>query len=197
MTRGRLEAFSDGVIAVLITIMVLELRPPEGHELSDLRPLLPKVTVYVLSFVFLAIYWNNHHHLMQVVERITGGALWANALLLLWLSFIPVSTDWLGNELGEVGPTVVYGVVMVGAALAFSALTLVLLRSHPADSALAIALGADWKGKLSLAAYLAAVGCAFVVPWLAMAIYVGVALVWLVPDTRIERVIAGNTAPTD
>ncbi len=188
MSRVRLEGFSDGVIAVLITIMVLELHPPEGDRLGDLRPLVPKLAVYVLSFVFIAIYWNNHHHLMSVVERIGGGVLWANAHLLFWLSLTPVASAWLGPNLGDSAPVGIYGVVLLGSAIAFTILTRALLAVHPPDSPLAVALGKDWKGKLSIAAYAVAIAAAAWVPWFSTAVYVGVACVWLVPDRRIERV---------
>jgi uncharacterized membrane protein len=176
------------VIAVLITIMVLDLKAPDGHGFSDLRPLAPKVSVYVLSFTFLAIYWNNHHHLMQVVDRISGAVLWANAHLLFWLSLTPVATAWLGSHSDDTAPAVTYGVVLLGAAVAFLILTRTLLAVHPSDSRLAIALGRDWKGKLSVVAYVVGIVVAFVVPALAVAIYVAVAIVWLVPDRRVERV---------
>lgn len=188
MSRNRLEAFSDGVIAVLITIMVLGLRPPDGVGLHDLRPLLPKVSVYLLSFVFLAIYWNNHHHLLQAVERINGGVLWANAHLLFWLSLTPAAAAWLGPHLDRSAPVGTYGVVLLGSAIAYTILTRTLLALHPSDSLLALALGRDWKGKLSIVAYAVAVAVSPVVPWLSVGVYVGVAAVWLVPDRRIERV---------
>ena len=190
MSKGRLEAFSDGVLAVLITIMVLDLRPPAGHDFSDLSPLVPKVLVYALSFAFLAIYWNNHHHLMHVVERISGGVLWANAFLLFWLSLTPAATAWLGPNVHDRAPVVAYGVVLFGSAVAYFVLTRTLLAIHAPDSPLAVAIGADWKGKLSAVAYLVAIAAAFVQPWASIAIYVGVAIVWLVPDRRIERVAA-------
>jgi uncharacterized membrane protein len=190
VSKGRLEAFSDGVLAVLITIMVLDLRPPAGHEFSDLSPLVPKVLVYALSFAFLAIYWNNHHHLMHVVERISGGVLWANAFLLFWLSLTPAATAWLGPNVPDRAPVVAYGVVLFGSAVAYFVLTRTLLSIHAPDSPLAVAIGADWKGKLSAVAYLVAITAAFVQPWASIAIYVGVAIVWLIPDRRIERVAA-------
>lgn len=189
MSRSRLEAFTDGMIAVLITILVLDLRAPAGRGLHDLHPLLPKIAVYLMSFVFLAIYWNNHHHLMHVVERIGGGVMWANAHLLFWLSLTPVTTSWLGSHLGDSAPAAAYGVVLLGAAVAFTILVRCLLPLHAADSQLARAVGRDSKGKLSLVAYVAGIAVAPFVPWLSIAIYVGVALVWLVPDRRIERVI--------
>jgi uncharacterized membrane protein len=190
MNRGRLEAFSDGVIAILVTIMVLDLRPPSGAGFGDLRPLLPKLLVYLLSFTFLAIYWNNHHHLMQVVERINGRVLWANMGLLFCLSLTPAATAWLGPHSRAAAPTVVYGLVLLGSAIAYFVLTRALLMIHPPESSLAVAIGRDWKGKLSAVAYVVAVAIAVIVPWLAIAIYVAVAVVWLVPDRRIERVTA-------
>jgi uncharacterized membrane protein len=188
MTKGRLETFSDGVIAILITIMVLELRPPEGSELSDLRPLVPTLLAYVLSFVFIAIYWNNHHHLMHVVEHIDGGVLWANMHLLFWLSLVPFATAWMGENHTAPATVGTYGVVLLGAAVAYYILTRALLRLHEPSSRLAVALGRDWKGKLSAVAYLVAIGLSVVSTWLAIAIYVSVAIVWLVPDRRITRV---------
>ncbi len=196
MSRGRLEAFSDGVLAVVITIMVLDLRQPKGHGFSDLRPVVPTIAVYVLSFTFIAIYWNNHHHLMQVVDRITGGVLWANAHLLFWLSLTPWATAWLGAHSNDVAPAVTYGVVQLGSAIAYFILTRALLSVHPSDSRLAIAIGRDWKGRLSAATYAVAIPTAFVEPWLAIAMYVAVAIVWLVPDRRIERV-TGTLAADD
>ena len=193
MSRSRLEAFSDGVIAVIITIMVLSLHPPDGSSLHDLRPLVPKLAVYLLSFVFVALYWNNHHHLMQVVERINGATLWANAHLLFWLSLIPVGTAWLGPHLRESAPVAVYGAVLLGAAIAYAILVRALIASHGPTSQIARAVGNDAKGKLSLVAYVAAVAAAPFAPWLSIAIYVGVAIAWLVPDRRIERVLSAET----
>lgn len=190
MNRGRLEAFSDGVIAVLITIMVLNLRPPAGDGLSDLRPLVPRVLVYALSFVFLAIYWNNHHHLMQVVERVNGTVLWANAHLLFWLSLTPLAAAWLGPHLHAGAPVEIYVVVLLGAAIAYTLLTRALLTLHAPDSPLAVAIGDDLKGKLSLVAYVLGIAIAFVEPWVSITLYVAVACLWLVPDRRIERVAA-------
>ena len=189
MSRGRLEAFSDGVIAVVITIMVLELRPPEGSSLHDLRPLVPKLCVYLLSFVFVALYWNNHHHLMQVVERVTGGALWANAHLLFWLSLTPAAAAWLGPHVGDSAPVAVYGVVLLGSAIAYWILTRCLVVGHGPDSRIARAVGRDVKGKLSIVAYLVGIAVAPAVPWFSIGVYVVVALVWLIPDRRMERVI--------
>ncbi|HEX3330772.1 MAG TPA: TMEM175 family protein [Gaiellales bacterium] len=192
MSRRRLEAFSDGVIAVIITIMVLSLHPPAGSSLHDLRPLVPKLAVYLLSFVFVALYWNNHHHLMQVVERINGAALWANAHLLFWLSLIPVATAWLGPHLRESAPVAVYGTVLLGASIAYTILVRTLIASHEPASQIARAVGDDAKGKFSLVAYVAAVAAAPFAPWLSIAIYVAVAITWLVPDRRIERVLSAE-----
>jgi uncharacterized membrane protein len=189
VTRGRLEAFTDAVIAIVMTIMVLDLRAPLGHGFSDLRPLVPKFLVYALSFTFLAIYWNNHHHLMHVVERIDGRVLWANMGLLFSLSLTPAATSWLGLHPLDTAPVVVYGLVLLLSAVAYFLLTRALLALHPPDSLLAVAIGSDRKGRLSAIAYVVAVGIAFVAPWAALAIYVAVAVVWLVPDRRITRVI--------
>jgi len=192
VSRGRLEAFTDGVIAILVTIMVLDLRPPAGQDFSDLGPLLPKLLVYALSFTFLAIYWNNHHHLMQVVERIDGRVLWANMGLLFCLSLTPAATAWLGPNTRATAPVVVYGIVLFASAVAYFVLTRALLAVHPPDSRLAVALGHDWKGKLSAVAYAVAIGIAFLAPPVALGIYIAVAVVWLVPDRRIERVTFGT-----
>lgn len=197
MSKGRLEAFSDAVIAVAMTIMVFNLRPPAGHGFSDLRPLLPKLLVYALSFTFLAIYWNNHHHLMQVVERIDGLVLWANMGLLFALSLTPAATAWLGPNASSTAPVVVYGLVLLLSAITYFLLVRALLRLHPPGSRLAVAIGRDWKGKFSAVAYVVGIGVAFLAPWVAIAIYIGVAVVWLVPDTRITRVIGdGDVAET-
>ena len=190
MSRGRLEAFSDGVIAVVITIMVLNLRPPDGSSLHDLRPLVPKVSVYLLSFVFIALYWNNHHHLLQAVDRVTGASLWANAHLLFWLSLTPVAAAWLGPHLTDAAPVAVYGVVQLGSAIAYWILTHVLIAAHGQDSRLARAIGRDAKGYLSVVAYVLAIAAAPLVPWLSIGLYVAVAVAWMVPDRRVERVLA-------
>ena len=186
MTRGRLEAFSDGVIAIIITIMVLELRPPKGSELASLGPLLPVLASYVLSFVFVGIYWNNHHHLLHTVRTVSGKILWANLHLLFWLSLVPFATAWVGQSGGGVWPAALYGVVLFMASVAFFVLVLAIVALHGDDSELATAIGGNVKGKLSLALYASAVGLAFVREWLAYAIYVAVALMWLIPDRRIE-----------
>ena len=192
MTRGRLEAFSDGVMAIIITIMVLELRPPHGAEPAALRPLLPVISSYVLSFVFIGIYWSNHHHLFQAVRHVDGRVLWANLHLLFWLSLVPFVTAWVGEQHVAPWPTALYGCVFLGAAIAYYTLTLVLVARHGPDSALARAMGGDVKGKVSLLLYMAAIGLAFVRAWLAQAVYVLVALIWLIPDRRIERVLASE-----
>lgn len=188
MTTGRLEAFTDGVMAILITIMVLELRPPDGTELSDLHDLIPVVLSYVLSFVYLGIYWNNHHHLLQAAERVSGGVLWANLHLLFWLSLFPFTTAWMGEHSFAAAPVAVYGAVYFCAAVAYAVLQWTIVRTQGTHSQLADALGADIKGKISPVLYLAAVPLAFVNRWIAVAIYVIVALMWLVPDRRVARI---------
>jgi uncharacterized membrane protein len=187
----RLEAFSDGVIAILITIMVLELHVPEGDDLEALHKVLPVFLAYVLSFVYLGIYWNNHHHMLQATERVTGGVLWANLHLLFWLSLFPFTTAWIGRSHLAHLPTAVYGVVMLMAALAYYLLQTVIIRAEGPGSTLADAIGTDLKGKSSPVLYASAVGLAFVAPWVSVGIYVLVALIWLVPDRRLEsRLIA-------
>jgi len=190
MDKRRLEAFSDGVIAIIITIMVLELRPPEAARLAALRGMLPELTSYVLSFVMLGIYWNNHHHLLHAVTRVSGGVLWANLHLLFWLTLIPFVTAWMGGSHFAASPVAAYGVVMIGAGCAYYVLVQVLLANHPADSTLAAAIGSDIKGKVSILIYAAAIALAFLAPWAACALYGLVAAMWLVPDRRIERVLA-------
>jgi len=189
VTRARLEAFSDGVIAIIITIMVLELRVPLGNSLTVLRPIAPVFLSYVLSFIFMGIYWSNHHHLFQVVEHVDGRVLWANLHLLFWLSLTPFVTAWMGENHFASLPVALYGVVLLLAAIAYFILTRVLLLIHDADSKLAIALGADFKGKISMVIYLLAIPLAFVRPWIACSLYILVAVTWLVPDRRIERTI--------
>lgn len=190
MSRGRLEAFSDGVIAVVITIMVLNLRAPVGAGLHDLRPLVPKLSVYALSFVFLAIYWNNHHHLLQLVDHVSGAALWANAHLLFWLSLTPVAAEWLGPHLRNSTPVAVYGVVLLGSGVAFWILAHSLVAAHGPDSRIALAIGRDRKGNLSLVAYVLGIAIAPVLPALSIALYVAVAVAWFIPDRRVERVLS-------
>jgi len=190
MTKGRLEAFSDGVIAVIITIMVLELKVPHSADATALAPLAATFLSYVLSFVFTAIYWNNHHHLLHAVHHVTGATLWANMHLLFWLSLVPFTTGWMDENHFAPLPVAAYGLVLLGAGIAYFILTRVLLATHGRDSLLAKALGSDFKGKISVVLYLAAVALAFVQPWISLAIYVLVALLWLVPDRRFERVLA-------
>ena len=186
MNKGRLEAFSDGVIAILITIMVLELKVPRGADLEALRPLLPVFLTYGLSFVFLGIYWNNHHHMLHATSRINGKILWANLHLLFWLSLVPFVTGWMGENHFAPLPTAVYGVVLLLSGLAYLILQAAIIADQGKDSRLAAAVGRDLKGKLSAALYAAAIALAFVHQWIADAIYVLVALMWLVPDRRIE-----------
>ena len=186
MTKSRIEAFSDGVIAILITIMVLELAVPEGAELSALEPLIPVFLTYVLSFAYLGIYWNNHHHLFQATERINGTILWANLHLLFWLSLVPFITGWMGHNHFAAVPTAAYGVVMLLAAIAYWILQTAIVAQQGPHSRLAAAIGRDVKGKISPLLYATAILLAFVNEWIADAIYVAVALIWLVPDRRIE-----------
>jgi uncharacterized membrane protein len=187
MHKGRLEAFSDGVFAIIITIMVLELRPPSGSDFSSLRPLLPVFLSYVLSFVYIGIYWNNHHHMFQVTQHIRGGILWANLHLLFWISLFPFVTDWAGENHFATWPTALYGVVLFMAAVAYFILQGTIIAHQGADSVLKKAVGADAKGKLSMVLYAAAIGLAFVHVIIAQSLYLLVALMWLVPDKRIEH----------
>ncbi|MFO1023060.1 MAG: TMEM175 family protein [Planctomycetales bacterium] len=189
MTKNRLEAFSDGVLAIIITIMVLTLKVPEGTELADLKPLIPTLLAYVLSFVHVGIYWNNHHHLFQAVEQVTGPVLWANLHLLFWLSLIPVTTDWIGAGNFALWPVIVYGMVLFCSASAFVILTHKLMANHEPDSTLRRAIGDDFKGKISLAVYVAGILAAFIHPYLACVAYSAVAIIWLIPDRRIEEKI--------
>ena len=190
MPTNRLEAFSDGVLAIIITIMVLELHAPPGGDARALLPVLPKLCSYVLSFVYLGIYWNNHHHMFQVTERISGGVLWANLHLLFWLSLFPFVTDWIGETHLAAAPTVSYGAVLFMAAVAYWILQSVIIRDQGPHSQLARAVGGDVKGKLSPVLYLLAIATAFWQPLISAALYVAVALMWLVPDRRIERTMA-------
>ncbi len=186
MGKGRLEAFSDGVMAIIITIMVLELKVPHGTSLETLRPLVPVLLSYVLSFLYVGIYWNNHHHLLHSCTRVSGSVLWANLHLLFWLSLLPFATGWMGENHFEAVPTSLYGVVLLGAAVAYWLLVRALLAADGPDSLLARAIGNDLKGKLSVVVYAAAIPSTKVSHWIAQALYVVVALAWLVPDTRIE-----------
>ena len=186
MTSGRLEAFSDGVIAIVITIMVLELRAPHGHDWAVLRPLAPRFLSYVLSFVFLGIYWNNHHHMLHLADRINGKILWANLHLLFWLSLVPFVTSWMGENHAAAAPTSTYGIVLLAAAIAYTILQAQIIAQQGAASRLRAAVGRDIKGKVSAVLYAGAIPLAFVHPGIAIAIYIAVALIWLVPDRRIE-----------
>ena len=187
MTKGRMEAFSDGVIAIIITIMVLELKVPHGAEPGALQPVLPVFMSYVLSFVFLGIYWNNHHHLLQAVKHVQGGVMWANLHLLFWLSLTPFVTAWMGENHFTTWPVALYGVVLLGAGIAYFILARALITLHGQDSVIATALGADFKGRISPMLYTVAIPISFVVPLVALGIYWLVAAMWIVPDSRIER----------
>lgn len=193
MGKHRLEAFSDGVIAILITILVLELKVPHGTEITSLAPLIPVFLTYVLSFVYLGIYWNNHHHLLQLCNRVTGSMLWANLVLLFWLSLVPFATGWMGENHFATWPTALYGVVLLMAALSYTWLQTLIIRAEGPDSLLAQAVQADWKGKLSVALYVLAIAVSLRLGWLSLALYVVVALIWLVPDRRIEKI--ASSAP--
>lgn len=191
MRTNRLEAFSDGVLAIIITIMVLELKPPHRAELAALKPLIPVFLSYVLSFLYIGIYWNNHHHLYQATQRVTGGILWANLHLLFWLSLLPFATAWLGETSVMPIPTALYGGILLMAAIAYYILQLAIMGQEE-NALLKTALGRDWKGKLSPVIYISAIGLAFVLPWISIGLYAGAALIWLVPDRRIERTLKGG-----
>ncbi|MBX7111533.1 MAG: TMEM175 family protein [Dehalococcoidia bacterium] len=196
MTKNRLEAFSDGVIAILITIMVLELHVPEDDSLEALRPLLPVLASYAMSFVFVGVYWNNHHHLLQAVDRVNGRVLWANLHLLFWLSLVPFTTAWMGENEFTRWPVAAYGLDLWMCAVAFTILVVHLRHLHGPESVLDAAIGNDIKGKISLALYTAAIPTALVFPWVSVAVYVLVTVIWWVPDRRIERALA-PLAPGD
>ncbi len=189
MEKNRLEAFSDGVLAIIITIMVLELKVPHATGLADLKPLLPVFLSYVLSFVYLGIYWNNHHHMFHTTKHVTGGILWANLHLLFWLSLFPFTTGWMGENHLAPTPTAVYGFVLLMAAIAYYILQRTIIAQQGHGSLLAAAIGKDWKGKLSPVLYFIAIPLAFVSPWISGGLYVFVALLWLIPDRRIERML--------
>jgi uncharacterized membrane protein len=194
MEKNRLEAFSDGVIAIIITIMVLELKLPRGARLESLRPLIPSFCSYVLSYLYVGIYWNNHHHLLHTVHRVSAGILWSNLHLLFWLSLFPFATAWMGENRLTPAPTALYGVVLLLAAIAYYILQCAILAGEGRNSVLAQALGRDWKGKLSPFIYLAAIPIALVQPWISNALYALVALLWLIPDRRIERALQRQEA---
>jgi uncharacterized membrane protein len=195
MSRNRLEAFSDGVVAILITIMVLELRVQHvsgEHTLAELEPIRSRFLAYVLSFVYLGIYWNNHHHMLHLVDKVTGGILWANLHLLFWLSLVPAATAWMGDSDFDAQPMAVYGGVLLLSAIAYTLLQARIIRVQGNDSRLRLAVGNDTKGRISMLAYLLAIPLGFVDPWIGGGLYVFVALLWLVPDRRIERLLQGE-----
>jgi uncharacterized membrane protein len=190
MGKGRLEAFSDGVIAIIITIMVLEMKVPHGEDLQALRPLVPTFLSYLLSFVYVGIYWNNHHHMLHATNRVTGPVLWANLHLLFWLSLFPFVTGWMGENHFAAAPSAIYGVVLLMAAIAYLLLQQMIIRAQGQDSILKEAIGRDWKGKLSPVLYILAILTTLRSPWIAQAILVVAALIWLIPDRRIEKRLA-------
>jgi TMEM175 potassium channel family protein len=194
MNKSRLEAFSDGVLAIIITIMVLELKVPHGEEANALLPLLPVFLSYVLSFIYVGIYWNNHHHMLHATRHISGAVLWANLHLLFWLSLIPFVTGWMGENHFASLPTSLYGCVLLMAAIAYTILQTAIVAADGRDSLVKRAVGSDRKGKLSIVAYAIAIPAAFASPWIASALYVAAALMWLVPDRRIERVLGESAA---
>ncbi len=189
MGTGRLEAFSDGVVAIIITIMVLELKVPHGTSFAELRPILPVFLSYVLSFIYVGIYWNNHHHMLHLVKTVSGPILWANLHLLFWLSLVPFVTSWMGENHLAALPVALYGGVLIMAAVAYTLLTILMVRHEGRDSPFARAIGRDIKGKVSLAIYVAAFGLAFIQPLVSLALYVLVAMIWFVPDRRVERIL--------
>lgn len=192
MGKGRLEAFSDAVIAIIITIMVLEMKVPHGESLESLRPLVPVFLSYVLSFVYVGIYWNNHHHMLQASRKVSGPVLWANLHLLFWLSLFPFATGWMGENHFAAMPSALYGVVLLMAAIAYWVLQQTIITTDGPDSMLKSAVGGDWKGKLSPIVYLLAIVSTFWLKWIAQALYVLIALIWLIPDRRIERAMQRN-----
>ena len=192
MGKGRLEAFSDAVIAIIITIMVLEMKVPHGESLEALKPLVPIFLSYVLSFVYVGIYWNNHHHMLQASKRVSGPVLWANLHLLFWLSLFPFATGWMGENHFGAMPSALYGVVLLMAAIAYLVLQQTIIATEGPNSMLKSAVGGDWKGKLSPIVYLVAIVSTFWVKWIAQALYVLIALIWLIPDRRIERAMQRN-----
>ncbi len=189
MGKGRIEAFSDGVLAIIITIMVLELRVPHGSDIETLKPLIPVILSYLMSFIYIGIYWNNHHHMFHIVKQVTGPILWANLHLLFWLSLVPFITGWMGENHFSALPVAMYGFVLLMAGFAYYILSHLLIKVHGEGSLIAIALGEDMKGKISLVAYLIAVPTAFIDPRISMAIYILVAILWFIPDTRMENVL--------
>jgi TMEM175 potassium channel family protein len=194
MNKGRLEAFSDGVIAIIITILVLEMKVPHGENLQALSPVLPVFLTYVLSFTYVGIYWNNHHHMLHTVTMVTGGMLWANLHLLFWLSLFPFATGWMGENHFTAIPTALYGVVLLMAAIAYYVLQEVIIHAQGPNSLLRKAVGRDWKGKLSPILYFLSIVAALYSPWTSQTIFVGVALIWLIPDQRIKNVLTRSEA---
>lgn len=186
MRKTRLEAFSDGVLAIIITIMVLEFKVPHGVEFGDLRPLIPKFLSYILSFIYLAIYWNNHHHMMHTVKHVTGSILWANLHLLFWLSLVPFATAWMGENSFKSIPMALYGIILLMAAISYFVLQRQIIKTHGTDSILARAIGKDYKGKISPILYTVAIASCWISQWIAVLIYILVTLIWLIPDKRIE-----------
>lgn len=187
MNKGRLEAFSDGVIAIIITIMVLEIKVPEGESLMTLKPLIPKFISYVLSFIYVGIYWNNHHHLMHAVKKVSGAMLWANLNFLFWLSLFPVAAGWMGENHFALWPVIMYGVVLFLAAVSYTLLVIVIKKTEGQDSLIVHAIGNDAKGKISLLFYITGVGLSFINPWMGVLLYFLVACIWFIPDKRIEH----------
>jgi uncharacterized membrane protein len=196
MNKGRLEAFSDGVIAIIITIMVLEMKVPHGGRLQDLLPLMPTFLSYVLSFLYVGIYWNNHHHMLHASTTVTGAVLWANLHLLFWLSLLPFATGWMGQNHFTTVPTALYGVVLLMAGVAYYVLQQAIIRAQGQNSILKKAIGRDWKGKLSLLLYVIAIIVTLRSTWLAQCVFVSVALIWLIPDRRIKRALQHKTVQT-
>jgi uncharacterized membrane protein len=189
MGKVRLEAFSDGVLAIIITIMVLEIKVPHGNILEDLEPLLPIFMSYILSFIYIGIYWNNHHHLMHVVTKVSGAVLWSNIHLLFWLSLVPFATAWMGENHFSKWPVILYGLILLMAGFAYYILSQCLLKMHGKNSTLAQAIGKDRKGIISLILYIIGIACSFINPWIGFSIYVIVAAIWFIPDRRIEKKI--------
>lgn len=192
MNKGRLEAFSDGVLAIIITIMVLEIKAPHGHDIHALKPLIPAAVSYLLSFIYLAIYWNNHHHMMHTVKYVNGSILWANLHLLFWLSLVPFVTAWMGENNFAPAPMALYGIVLLLAAIAYVILQRRIIKSHGRESVLAKAVGKDLKGKISPFLYITAIASTYLSQWIAGSLYILVALIWLVPDKRIEIIFANK-----
>jgi uncharacterized membrane protein len=195
MGKGRMEAFSDGVIAVIITVMVLEMKVPHGESLEALAPLMPVFLTYVLSYIYVGIYWNNHHHMLHTMHKVSGPVLWANLHLLFWLSLVPFTTGWMGENHFAALPTATYGLVLLMAAISYYILQQVIIASQGPDSLLKKAVGGDWKGKYSPVFYVVAILAAFWMQWISQALYVAVALIWLVPDKRIENALKGRNEP--